>query len=136
MRCTAPCNYSQWRLRYLELITFDLKNSECAKQKLLEEPKQHATFHTFRSRGSCESLLNSKANKNYKSGTLRHRSWCFYSSCFARTMSQSLGKQSSDFIACYVPITFTRILSLLRHLCLFWAHPAFQGTGLSSPDQS
>ena len=45
----------------------------------LEEPKQHAIFYTFRSRGSCESLLISKANKDYESRILRHRTWCFYS---------------------------------------------------------
>lgn len=118
LRCTAPWHYSPWRLGYLELITFDLINSECAKQKLLEEPKQHATFYTFRSRGSCESLLISKANKEYKSRALRPRRLVLLFRCFAGTMLQSLAQQSSDFIACYVLITFTRKWSLWRYRCL------------------
>lgn len=90
--------------------------------KAIRRAKQHATFYTFRSRGSCESLLISKANKEYKSRALRHRRLVLLFRCFAGTMLQSLAQQSSDFIACYALITFTRKWCLLRHLCLLQAH--------------
>lgn len=88
--------------------------------KALEEPEQHATFYTFRSRRRC--LLTGKANKVYESGVWDTEAGVFIH-VSGGTMLQSLVEQSSDFRACYILITFTRKLCLLRHLCLLQADP-------------